>query len=835
MASLGPESVYEDAAAYCEYASAAVELSNAHVSASAGGSTSIGHSLFTVVRSVRDIDGNQRRQFLYTIPLFSSPKSDQVDIAAMDPWLPPQELPSHVGFRLPSPSGDKVLMLINVPSKEIPKDPKPKQVLEIWTRGGQQLERRVLLDASLHGKVIWDPKGFGTPAWNEQETAVVYPAERAAFPAASPASFFEATPGSFSTRIAQDGGKPTSKSYGTEHALGLGKEERWGEKYSKQAPLLDLFCINVETGKIGRVRNVPGGSDFAYNRTSLDGYSLGQPVWSPGGTAVVYVGWDAGAGGSMPRRLGLIYCCQRPKRIYASSVANLVARLSSRAPDDPDAQPDDEDYDSPFVELTPDVRIATSPRFSPRRADGSHKLVFLAAEKAFDTHFGCFGLHSLDWNEGAGHEELGYSHAIVVPQVWNPTHGDHIANVGDATVAGLRFPGIYELELPSSCFASPDHLLLTTCWGSTTKVVRITLDTGRVEMLRLGESDLTSDELLCTARDGSAVLVMRGPQQPGIVCRIAAPVLSDPSLPSTPVEVVSRYSFPPMATSRCAPIRPSVAFDFTTDIQVLRQLPDIEGGDNTVAVQSILLLPSRGRDSSSAKPPLIVIPHGGPHSVSTTSYLHSYAFLCSHGYALLLINYRGSTGFGQASIETLPTHIGVMDVADVVAATTQLAASGVVDPDRIGICGGSHGGFLAAHCTSQHPDLFKVAVLRNPVVNIASMVTATDIPDWCYVEATGSYDWTRYRPPTQQELNAMWSASPIQYIQNVKAPTLVTLGLLDLRVPPSQGLEWYYSLRSIGVPTSLLTYPDDDHAIGAVASEADHWVNIKRWFDRYLL
>jgi acylaminoacyl-peptidase len=221
--------------------------------------------------------------------------------------------------------------------------------------------------------------------------------------------------------------------------------------------------------------------------------------------------------------------------------------------------------------------------------------------------------------------------------------------------------------------------------------------------------------------------------------------------------------------------------------------------------------------------------------VSSTSYLHGYAYLCGQGYAVLLVNYRGSTGFGQASIETLPTRIGVMDVADVVAATTQLAASGAVDPDRIGICGGSHGGFLAAHCTSQHPELFKVAVLRNPVVNIASMVTTTDIPDWCHVEATGSYDWTRYQPPTKQELVAMWSASPIQHIQNVKAPTLVSLGLSDLRVPPSQGLEWYHSLRSMGVPTTLLTYPEDDHAIGGVSSEADHWINILRWFDRYLL
>ena len=118
--------------------------------------------------------------------------------------------------------------------------------------------------------------------------------------------------------------------------------------------------------------------------------------------------------------------------------------------------------------------------------------------------------------------------------------------------------------------------------------------------------------------------------------------------------------------------------------------------------------------------------------------------------------------------------------------------------------------------------------MRNPVVNIASMVTTTDIPDWCYVEALGSYNWEQFRPPSKEQLDAMWESSPVQYIEAVKAPTMVALGLADIRVPPSQGLEWYYSLRSMGVPSKLLTYPEDDHAIGNVACEADHWVNAKR-------
>lgn len=80
----------------------------------------------------------------------------------------------------------------------------------------------------------------------------------------------------------------------------------------------------------------------------------------------------------------------------------------------------------------------------------------------------------------------------------------------------------------------------------------------------------------------------------------------------------------------------------------------------------------------------------------------------------------------------------------------------------------------------------------------------------------------------------MWDKSPIRHLSNVRAPTLVALGLSDLRVPPSQGMEWFHSLRSMGIQCKLLQYEKDDHAIAGVQSEADHWVNIKEWFDKYL-
>jgi acylaminoacyl-peptidase len=114
------------------------------------------------------------------------------------------------------------------------------------------------------------------------------------------------------------------------------------------------------------------------------------------------------------------------------------------------------------------------------------------------------------------------------------------------------------------------------------------------------------------------------------------------------------------------------------------------------------------------------------------------------------------------------------------------------------------------------------------------MFTSTDIPDWCISEVMGTFDKSQLSGPSFDQIMKMYEKSPISRIDHVKAPTLVALGMVDLRVPPSQGLEWFYSLRSAGVPTKLLKYPNDSHALDRDVTEADHWLHIRQWFDEYL-
>lgn len=205
------------------------------------------------------------------------------------------------------------------------------------------------------------------------------------------------------------------------------------------------------------------------------------------------------------------------------------------------------------------------------------------------------------------------------------------------------------------------------------------------------------------------------------------------------------------------------------------------------------------------------------------------------GYVVLLVNYRGSLSFGQLSIEALPGRVGELDVADVDAAVSRVLEMNLADPMRVCVYGGSHGGLLGAHLTAQHAQRYRAAILRNPVIDIPSMATITDIPDWCYVEAGLAYGLPdRAWPLTPTAFAAMQKASPIAHIDGVRAPTLLMLGGQDLRVPPSQGLLWYSAVRARGVPARLLWFPEEGHALASLQCEAECFVQGALWLQQHL-
>jgi acylaminoacyl-peptidase len=266
---------------------------------------------------------------------------------------------------------------------------------------------------------------------------------------------------------------------------------------------------------------------------------------------------------------------------------------------------------------------------------------------------------------------------------------------------------------------------------------------------------LGSQNILCLTRNGDAIVSQSEPNSPPSLGFISSASLLREGTEALRTQQIAYFG--PVAATSKYPAKSVIENSDRISYHVIRTHPD--HGDVRAPVEGILLLPP-----TSEKVPLVVVPHGGPHSCTPTVYVPSYAYLCQTGkFGILHVNYRGSSGFGQAALESLAGTVGDQDVKDVVHLTNHVLKEyeGKIDASKVGVCGGSHGGFLAGHLIGQYPDLFKVAAMRNPVTNIATMTTATDIPDWTYVECfgPGTYDWTKFRGPNKDDLAAMWDAS----------------------------------------------------------------------------
>jgi dipeptidyl aminopeptidase/acylaminoacyl peptidase len=242
-----------------------------------------------------------------------------------------------------------------------------------------------------------------------------------------------------------------------------------------------------------------------------------------------------------------------------------------------------------------------------------------------------------------------------------------------------------------------------------------------------------------------------------------------------------------------------------------------------LAIQGWLLFPD-GFDPA-RRYPLAVSVHGGPSAAATPSWPARWnALLPSQGYFVLLPNPRGSYGFGEAFTQGNVKDFGHGDLQDILAGVDAALRAAPIDPKRLGILGWSYGGYMTMWAVTQ-TDRFAAAVAGAGIVDWRSYYGQNRIDRWMIPFFGASV----YEDP---EVYA--KSSPIEFIRKVKTPTLVLHGDRDSEVPTPQGYEFWHALKTLGVPTELVIFENEGHAIRKREHARDRDRRIVGWFDRYL-
>src|SRR3954466_14221312 len=241
-------------------------------------------------------------------------------------------------------------------------------------------------------------------------------------------------------------------------------------------------------------------------------------------------------------------------------------------------------------------------------------------------------------------------------------------------------------------------------------------------------------------------------------------------------------------------------------------------------VQGFLLYPANFDPAK--KYPLVVSVHGGPSAANVPAWpLRWNAVLPASGYFILLPNPRGSYGGGEAFTQANVNDFGYGDLRDIEAGVDAAVKAAPIDPARTGIIGWSYGGYMTMWAVTQTLR-FKAAVAGAGIANWQSYYGQNKIDTWMLPFFGASV----YEKP-----EAYSRSSPITYIKKVKTPTLVLHGDRDSEVPTPQGYEFWHALKALGVPTELVIYPEEGHAISKPADQRDIEERLVAWFDRYLV
>lgn len=327
--------------------------------------------------------------------------------------------------------------------------------------------------------------------------------------------------------------------------------------------------------------------------------------------------------------------------------------------------------------------------------------------------------------------------------------------------------------------------------------------TARQNIFKTSEHHITG---MSRARNGSISFVANAPSHPSELFTIAA-------------------------GKNAKPVKRTTSNDWLSGLKLGKQeVVRYPARDGKYEIEGMLIYPVDY--TAGTRVPLITVVHGGPEAHYSNGWLTGYSMpgqmAAATGYAVFYPNYRGSTGRGLDFTYSSQADMAGKEFDDVVDGVDYLIGKGIADKNRVGVTGGSYGGYASAWMSTYYSDRFAAAVMFVGISNNLSLWGTSDIPEEMYLVHARERLW--------DDWTGFLKTSPIYYVDRAQTPILIMHGAIDPRVHPAQSQELYRHLkvRKPELPVRLIYYPGEGHGNARSGSKYDYNFRMLQWFDTYL-
>ncbi|MBS3744048.1 MAG: S9 family peptidase [Wenzhouxiangellaceae bacterium] len=397
---------------------------------------------------------------------------------------------------------------------------------------------------------------------------------------------------------------------------------------------------------------------------------------------------------------------------------------------------------------------------------------------------------------------------------WSPD-GEHLAFIGtnvvnDAAAGRLMVAGNAGGDFEDLLPALPGHVQ-NLGWLDDDRIAFLSAEGTAV---RLGAIDADGDD--------QRTLLEDGPVLSGLSISADGDIALTGSTPEHPSEV---FRFDGGAVERLTDSNPWLA-----EVELARQEVVRYAARDGLEIEGVLVYPLDY--SEDRRYPLILNVHGGPEAHYSNGWLTSYASPAQHaaaeGYFTFFQNYRGSTGRGVEFSQLSFGRPAMEEFDDLVDGVDYLIEQGMADGDRVGITGGSYGGYATAWGATQYSERFAAAVMNVGLSNQIAAFGTSDIPWEFNLVHLGKWPW--------EDWDLFQQASPLYHVEKAQTPILILHGDADPRVDPTQSRMFYrfLKLQDDAPPVRLVLYPGEGHGNRRAASRYDYSLRLMRWMNHYL-